>query len=328
MINSIRIYLGASFDPHYNLAVEKQLLDLVGPNECILYLWQNQNTVVIGKSQNPWVECRTSLLEEEGGMLARRLSGGGAVFHDLGNLNFTFLVATENYDVDRQLSVIQQACCLAGITAEKSGRNDLLADGKKFSGNAFYHSSGHSYHHGTLMVDVDKEKLGRYLSPPKAKLQAKGIASVRSRVVNLSELSPGLTISAMKTYMVQAFQQVYGLAATEVVLTQEDDAAIETMTATNKSWEFLYGTPLPFTFQCEEKFDWGYIQIQLQAKGGIVTAAKVYTDAMDWELAPQAETALTGCMFRVRDLQEALMAGVSNMAVADDLCQLLEKQDI
>ena len=328
MINSIRIFLGTSFDPHYNLAVEKRLLDLVSPNECILYLWQNQNTVVIGKSQNPWAECRTSLLESEHGVLARRLSGGGAVFHDLGNLNFTFLVATENYDVDRQLSVIQQACRLAGITAEKSGRNDLLAEGKKFSGNAFYHSGGHSYHHGTLMVDVDKEKLGRYLSPPKAKLQAKGIASVRSRVVNLSELSPGLTVSAMKAYMVQAFQQVYGLAAAEVVLTQEDHAAIDALADTNKSWEFLYGTPLPFTFQCEEKFDWGYMQLQLQAKGGIITAVKVYTDAMDWALAPQVEAALTGCVFSIREMQEALMVGIGNLAVADDLCQLLEKQDI
>ena len=325
MINRIQIYLGTSFDPHYNLAVEKRLFDLVGPDECILYLWQNQNTVVIGKSQNPWVECRTSLLDSEGGVLARRLSGGGAVFHDLGNLNFTFLVSQENYDVDRQLSVIQEACHLAGIVAEKSGRNDLLAQGQKFSGNAFYHSGDHAYHHGTLMVDVDKDKLQRYLSPPKAKLQAKGIASVRSRVVNLKELSPDLSISAMKGYMVQAFQTVYGLPASEITLTDTDRAAIEALTATNKSWEFLYGTPLPFTFQCEEKFDWGYIQIQLQAKGGIITAAKVYTDAMDWELAPQVENALTGCMFRPDAMKDSLQ---HIGQIGADLCRLIDKQDI
>lgn len=325
MINRIQIYLGTSFDPHYNLAVEKRLFDLVGPDECILYLWQNQNTVVIGKSQNPWVECRTSLLDSEGGVLARRLSGGGAVFHDLGNLNFTFLVSQENYNVDRQLSVIQEACRLAGIVAEKSGRNDLLAQGQKFSGNAFYHSGDHAYHHGTLMVDVDKEKLQRYLSPPKAKLQAKGIASVRSRVVNLKELSPDLSISTMKGYMVQAFQTVYGLPASEITLTDSDCAAIEALTATNKSWEFLYGTPLPFTFQCEEKFDWGYIQIQLQAKGGIITAAKVYTDAMDWELAPQVENALTGCMFRPGAMKDSLQ---HIGQIGADLCKLIDKQDI
>ena len=198
MITRLGIYETTSVNPHRNLAMEKYLMDNTEPGMCILYLWQNQNTVVIGRNQNAWLECRTSLLEEEGGKLARRLSGGGAVFHDLGNLNFTFLMCKEDYDLDKQLSVIQKACSYAGIAVEKSGRNDLLAEGRKFSGNAFYQNRTHAYHHGTLMVNVDRDKLGRYLSPPKAKLEAKGIASVRSRVVNLTELAPSLTIATMK----------------------------------------------------------------------------------------------------------------------------------
>ena len=214
MVTKIFIYNAQGTDPYENLAAEKVLMDALQPGEAMLYLWQNLNTVVIGKNQNAWLECRTSLLSEEGGKLARRLSGGGAVFHDLGNLNFTFLMCKEDYDLDKQVAVIQKACALAGIQAEKSGRNDLLADGRKFSGNAFYQDKLHAYHHGTLMVDVDKEKLGRYLSPPKAKLAAKGVASVRSRVVNLKELAPTLTVSTMGAYMVQAFQEVYDLTAT------------------------------------------------------------------------------------------------------------------
>ena len=138
MITKIFIYNAQGTDPHENLAAEKVLMDALAPGEAMLYLWQNLNTVVIGKNQNAWLECRTSLLDEEGGKLARRLSGGGAVYHDLGNLNFTFLMCKEDYNLDKQVAVIQKACALAGIHAEKSGRNDLLADGRKFSGNAFY----------------------------------------------------------------------------------------------------------------------------------------------------------------------------------------------
>lgn len=318
MIEKISVYESRGFDPYRNLAIEKHLLDTVAPNECILYLWQNQNTVVIGRNQNPWTECRTTLLEEEGGHLARRLSGGGAVFHDLGNLNFTFLVSKENYDVDRQLSVIQKACSYAGIRAKKSGRNDLLAEGSKFSGNAFYQIGQNAYHHGTLLIDVDMDKLSRYLSPSKAKLEAKGVASVRSRVVNLKELSPGLTCDKMRELMVRGFEEVYGLSAQVLSL---DESQFEEAANANKAWDFLYGTPLPFTFSCERKFDWGIFQLQLQAKNGIIQAAKAYSDAMDWTLPAKVEQALTGCRFSLAEMQQALKD-------YPDLCQLLAEQSL
>lgn len=328
MIRKLRIYQGDGFDPYYNLALEKRLLDLVRPDECILYLWQNKNTVVIGRNQNPWVECRTALLEDEGGFLARRLSGGGAVFHDLGNLNFTFLVNDGDYDVDRQLSVIQAACAMAGIRAEKSGRNDLLAEGRKFSGNAFYHSGGKAYHHGTLLISADMEKMQRYLSPSKAKLEAKGVSSVRSRVVNLKDLSPSLSCEGMKEYMVQAFCEVYGFSCDNVILTQEDMTAIAELKAQYGSWEYLYGTPLPFTFECETRFPWGGVQLQLQAKGGVINAVKVYSDGMDWHLPGVMEQALTGCRFSSQAMGQALRSKVSDLQIAEDLCSFIAEQNL
>lgn len=326
MINKLYLYETDCVDPHKNLATEKYLMDRVQPGECILYLWQNKNTVVIGKNQNAFAECRTTLLQDEGGVLARRLSGGGAVFHDLGNLNFTFLMCKEDYDLDRQLTVIELACKLSGINAERSGRNDILADGRKFSGNAFYQNRTHAYHHGTLMVDVDKEKLGRYLSPSKAKLEAKGVASVRSRVVNLSELAPGLTIGEMKQFMSRAFGEVYGLDAD--ILTLQDSEEILALKAEYGSWEYLYGTPMPFTFSCEDRFPWGSVQLQLDAKNAIITDVRLYSDAMDWSLSGVVQEALTGCRFCLADMQAALQASPLPKEISADLCRFLQAQSV
>jgi len=327
MINKLLIYKTACQDPYTNIATEKRFFETVAPGCCILYLWQNQNTVVIGRNQNAWAECRTSLLEEEGGHLARRLSGGGAVFHDLGNLNFTFIVCQEDYDLDKQLSVIQEAGMMAGIAVERSGRNDLLAEGCKFSGNAFYHSGGKAYHHGTLLVDADMEKLGRYLTPSKAKLEAKGVQSVRSRVINLKELCPSLTCQVMGQYMEAAFQKVYGLPAEALPLTAEDMADIEDSAKTLGSWEWLYGQKLPFSVSFEDRYSWGGILLELDVQNGMVEKLQVYSDAMDWQL-PQAVTdALTGCRFTKADMCAALES-LADPAIRQDLCRLIEKQDI
>lgn len=322
MIEKIALYESAVFNPHHNLAVEQHLLERVKPGCCILYLWQNQNTVVIGRNQNAWSECRTSLLEEEGGHLARRLSGGGAVFHDLGNLNFTFLVHQEDYDLDRQFSVIQEAVRSFGIPAEKSGRNDVLSDGRKFSGNAFYRNGTQAYHHGTLLVDVDMQKMGRYLNPSKAKLQSKGVASVRSRVVNLRELNPDVTIEGMKTAMAEAFSKVYGLPAVRLHPSMLDKPYVDSLCRKNGSREWLYGQKTPFTFQWEERFSWGEIQLNLQVQDGRIAKAKVYSDAMDWSIAPKLEKALTGCRFSRDALREAIAA--AETGVEEDLYQVLE----
>ena len=326
MIEKITLVGSDSTDPYRNLAVEEYLMETVQPGECILYLWQNRNTVVIGRNQNPWKECRTSLLEEEGGHLARRLSGGGAVYHDLGNLNFTFLVNEADYDLDRQLGVIETACRELGLRAERSGRNDVLADGRKFSGNAFYHSKGKAYHHGTLLVSVDGEKLARYLSPSKAKLQAKGVDSVRSRVVNLAELVPGLTCERMARAMENAFAAVYALPVGQGAESRLDMEAVERLRARNASREWLYGPRLPLSFECEERFDWGSVQLQLQVESGVVVQAKVYSDAMDWELAPTLERLLTGSEFSQQALCLRIRAGLARYA--GDLCDMLTRQQI
>lgn len=326
MLNKIRLFLGDGADPYRNLAIEEHLLETVQPGECILYLWQNENTVVIGRNQNAWKECRTSVLEGEGGRLARRLSGGGAVFHDLGNLNFTFLMQEADYDLDRQLAVIETACRALGLDVQRSGRNDVLADGRKFSGNAFYHSQGRAYHHGTLLISTDEEKLARYLSPSKAKLQAKGVDSVRSRVVNLSTLVPGLSCERMRAEMAAAFEAVYGMRAQTIDPEALDWERVRALQERNAGRDWLYGPRLPLSFECEERFEWGGVQLQLQVEYGCVVRAKVYSDAMDWDIAPALERALAGSPFNQDDL--CARVGQAGLAYADDLCRMLKNQQI
>ena len=326
MINRLSYFISSSTNPYLNLAVEEYLLETVKPNQLILYLWQNERTVVIGKNQNAWKECRFQELEADGGHLARRLSGGGAVFHDLGNLNFTFLVPAADYDLDKQLKVIELACEKLGVKVERSGRNDILADGRKFSGNAFYKNGPRAYHHGTLMVDVDREKMGRYLNPSKAKLSSKGVDSVRSRVVNLKELASDTTIELLSQKLAEAFGQVYGLTYEEIGLTEQDKAAMQPLFEKYSSWEWRLGREIPFTFECGERFPWGSVQIQLMVDGGRVKEAEVYSDSMDWSIAEKLKAALEGESFSEAEL--CLAAEKPCPDIASDICRMIQEQEI
>lgn len=325
MIQRLLVCRSRGTDPYENLALEEALLHRVGAGELILYLWQNERTVVIGKNQNPWKECRTALLAEEGGHLARRLSGGGAVFHDRGNLNFTFLVRETDYDVSRQLSVIETACRSLGIPAQRSGRNDLLADGRKFSGNAFYKHEGRCYHHGTLMVDVDTALVQRYLSPSKAKLEAKGVDSVRARVVNLKEFVPDLTVERLASALISALPAVYSAGEGIPAIQDLDPKAFDLgdLRAKYASDAWLYGPKLPFTLSCEDRFPWGGVELQLKVNEGVIRAAKVYTDAMDETLAGTVEEMLMGCPFQFSPLSAALGSASLAEQVKADLLSLL-----
>nr|WP_294468638.1 lipoate--protein ligase [uncultured Sellimonas sp.] len=289
-------------DPYRNLALEEFLLFGCKEKECILYLWQNEKTVVIGKNQNAWKECRTEQLEWDGGHLARRLSGGGAVYHDLGNLNFTFLVSREHYDVKRQLSVIARALEHLGLHIEASGRNDLLIDGKKFSGNAFYRHGDHCYHHGTIMLDVDKEKLGSYLTVSREKLKSKGVDSVRSRVANLRTYLPELTIADLKQALRRAFGEVYGLPVQERTIEDQEKKEIESRARYFGSWDWLYGRRIPFQHEITRKFPWGEVTIQLQVENGKIKETAVYSDALKTGLIEVLPNYLKGVRFSSRSI--------------------------
>lgn len=286
-------------NPFFNLAFEEYLLFGLKKDEIILFLWQNYNTVVIGNNQNPWVECDTDLAEQCNVKIARRLSGGGAVFHDKGNLNFTFIAHNDNYDIQRQLKVILNSVNSFGLNATFSGRNDLIIGDKKFSGNAFFFGDENSYHHGTLLVDVDKENLTKFLTPSKAKIQSKGIDSARSRVVNLNELNSNITIDSIKSQLAEDFKKEYFPVAEEFIVNEEDLKTKEFLELKRKyaSWEWRFGDSPSFDMKFERKFSWGEIQMCFQFKDSMIKDIEIYTDALNTKFVSKLKKNLLDTKF-------------------------------
>ena len=305
--------------PYRNLALEEYLLWNVKKGECILYLWQNRHTVVIGVNQNPWKECHVKELERDGGFLARRMSGGGAVFHDLGNLNFTFLAHEDVYDVSKQLDVIVCAVNKFGLKAEKSGRNDILVDEKKFSGNAFYHSNGRCFHHGTLLVDVNMSDLSRYLNVSQAKLQSKGVNSVRSRVINLKELSPGMTVESLRQALIEAFGEVYGGKPSLLSDDNLNQPEIKRIEEKYASWDWRLGRKLPFTAEYGNRFAWGDLTLQFCVEGGVIQDAVAYSDGMETNFISAIGNALRGVLFSSTEINRTLLELAKQEPVQEEM---------
>ncbi len=320
---STRIVRSVGFDPWYNLALEEHLLRKVQPQEIMLYLWQNQGTVVIGRNQNAWKQCRCQGLED-----ARRLSGGGAVFHDLGNLNFTFIMTRNNYNLERQLYVILQAVRQQGIQAEFSGRNDLTVAGRKFSGNAFYFEESSAYHHGTILVNVDFEDMTKYLQVSQAKMRSKAIESVKARVINLSSLNPGITITGMADSLATAFVEVYGGEKNVEVVTP-DTLDLNELYQRYASWQWRYGETPKFDVEFSTRFQWGEIEIGLSLRKAEVIQAKIYSDAMNPQLIEAMAAALVNCPLQPRALDQALNSLVvsgPDQVVVEEFRQWLRTQ--
>ena len=302
------IYMTTSTDPWKNLGVEEYLLNTQAVPT--LYLWQNDRTVVIGRHQNAWAECDVKALEDFGGKLARRLSGGGAVYHDLGNLNFTFILPNDVFDRARQNRVILNAVRAVGIHAEANGRNDLTADGRKFSGHAFCTRGANSYHHGTLMVASDLERLTSFLTVDASKLASKAVSSVRSRVVNLRELSPELGIVELAQALTDAFVAEYGEAECFNVEKDLKNAEIEELGRKYASWDWRFGETPRFDARFKTRFPWGGVEVQLELRDAKVERAKVYTDALDTEFAGELEEKLVGTAFDAAAVREKVAGEV------------------
>lgn len=298
-----KLYVSTSGDGWRNLGTDEYFLEHIAPEDMLLYFYINRSAVIIGHGQNPWLECNLEAMRRDDVQLVRRITGGGAVFHDEGNLNFSFIAGEKVYDVQRQLGVILSAVRALGIDCDFTGRNDLIADGRKFSGNAYCSRKGIKQHHGTLLIGSDLSRLQNYLNVDPRKLQAKGVKSVRSRVCNLSEFVPDLTCEAMLAALKDAFRAEYG---DYEELSAPEESAVAPYIEKHASDAWRLGETPRFDVEIENRFPWGNAQLLLTLRKGKVHDIRVYTDALDVAIPDEVCALLMGVEYNAESMAAAL----------------------
>lgn len=254
------IFQSSSQDVYRNLALEEYLMEHVTDQGPVLFLWQSDCAVVMGKNQNPWRECRLDLMRDENIPLARRISGGGTVYHDAGNLNYCIIVDRTTYREELAYEMVLQALKTLGIQAAKTGKSNLSMDGLKFSGNAFCFRRGRALHHGTLLLSTDLRRLNRYLGSMLDAIETHAICSIPAEVVNL-----GLNIAEVTAALKESFQSLYGDRPRQLLESNIHPNLLEPFLAKQTTNDWKYGATPRFTLHSQN--------LQLEVVKGMVVGA-------------------------------------------------------
>lgn len=277
----MRYIESTSTNPYFNLALEEYVFEHMPKDESYLMLWRNENAIVIGKYQNTAEEINQRFVDENHISVVRRLSGGGAVYHDAGNLNFTFIVdqaAAPDFNFKVFVLPVIRALKRLGVEAEFNGRNDVTIGGKKFSGNSQYGRRGRLLHHGCIMLDSNLTSVADALRVKEAKFTSKNAKSVRSRVTTINAEAPRPV--SMESFKTVLKEEVLGDGAIEpYALTAEDLAEIRRIQKEKyETWEWNYGRSVEYTMVREEKFPSGLVTVHMTAENGRIKSIRFYGD--------------------------------------------------
>ena len=297
-------------DPYFNLALEEYLFEELGRSRPCFMLWQNDNTIVVGKYQNTAEEINQAFVDAHHIRVARRLSGGGAVYHDKGNLNFTFVVdqgSNPAFNFKIFVQPVVEALARFGVHAEFTGRNDLTIDGMKFSGNAQYARHGRLLHHGCIMLDSNLTSVADALRVKEAKFASKAVKSVRSRVTTINAHAPAPISMADFKGALRACAMASG-ELEPYALTEADVLAVQKLRDEKyATWAWNYGFSPPYDMVGERKFPAGLVTAHLSAEGGKIKAVRLYGDFFGSGELGELESAMAGLPLDGR-LAEALEA--------------------
>ena len=298
-------------DAYFNLAAEEYVFSQMAHGQEYLLLWQNQNAIVVGVHQNTCEEINSEFVEHNNVQVVRRLTGGGAVYHDMGNLNFSFVVDANGKGFNFRLLALPviQTLNRLGVGAEFNGRNDLTIGGLKISGNAEMMKGNRLLHHGTLLFNSNLETLSAALKVKGDKIESKGIKSVRSRVTNIQDHLPNLTIDAFKEVLVQEISRSDREIA-EYGFTEADRAAIAKLREEKYStWAWNYGRSPDYNIRKERRFSGGGLTLYMTVQKGLIQSFRIFGDFFGEGELSQIEQQLVGVEIREETLRVAL-AGV------------------
>ncbi len=298
-------------DPHFNLALEEFALKYLDTDEDIIILWQNEPSVIIGRNQNTIEEINNKYIKENNINVVRRLSGGGAVYHDLGNLNFTFIAAGGKDNVSNFKKFTEPVIKVLkklGINAEFSGRNDITIEGKKFSGNAQYYYKDKMLHHGTLLFNSDLTVVGDALKVKADKIKSKGVKSVRSRVTNIYPyLEEKISIEEFKDFLLNSILKEQNSLGKEHILTEQELLKIKEMMAKRYlTWGWNYGESPDFDIEKSRRYSGGNLDIRLDVKRGVIEDCKIFGDFFGNKDISGLEDKLIGKKYEVEVIRELL----------------------
>lgn len=299
-------------DPQINLAIEEYVLKNFGAEDTYLLFYINQPSIIVGKNQNTIEEINTKYVEEQGIKVVRRLSGGGAVYHDEGNLNFSFITKDDGdsfHNFAKFTQPVVEALQQLGVPAELKGRNDLLADGRKISGNAQFTTRGRMFSHGTLMYDSEIEHVVSALNVNAEKIKSKGIKSIRSRVANISEfLDQKISMDAFKEHILKYIFDVEDVTnVPQYKLTEQDWENIHQLSKERyQQWDWNYGKSPAFDIQKSHKFESGLVDVRLDVSKGLIKDCKIYGDFFGIGDVSVIEESLVGTKYQRQALEEAL----------------------
>ena len=312
------IYRNNSTDPYFNLAAEQYLLDT--KNDSIFMLWRNDKAVIIGKNQNAYGELDLDYVENNGIKVVRRLTGGGAVFHDIGNVNFSFIVPGEEHavlDFARFTAPVIQALSELGIEkVELSGRNDVLIEGVKISGNAQSSYNGKTLHHGTLLYSADLSMLSGALKVDEEKIKAKGIKSVRNRVANIKDyLSKDMSAEEFMAYLEDKILKALGGEIRE--FTPEDIQEIKKLAEEKYSaWDWNFGQSKEFSATKKKRYPFGGVTVDLTVEKGYIIDIKISGDFFGVCDVKELEAILIGAKFEKKQLESIIPEDLISQCIA------------